>query len=57
MKFLVCVILLATIQGLAVNAAPASSRVDSNTSYNAVGAEEGLMLDEGLGQENTHVHA
>jgi len=40
MKFLLCVILLATIQGLAVNAAPALSRVDAGTSYNAVGAEK-----------------
>jgi hypothetical protein len=57
MKFLLCVILLATIQGLAVNAAPALSRVDSGINYNAVGAEEGLALDVGLGQENTHIHA
>jgi hypothetical protein len=57
MKFFLYVTLLAAIQGLAVNAAPALTLGAAKISYNAVGAVETNELDVSLGQTNTPVHA
>jgi len=57
MKFIFFVTLLATIQGLAVNAAPALAHEAARISNSAVGVEEAHALDVSLSQVNTDVHA
>jgi hypothetical protein len=57
MKFLLCVALLATIRGLAVNAAPALALEAASTSYNAASVEEVHALDVNPSQAKIHVIA